>query len=315
MIAARRILFPLLLGLIGLATVEHASAQVRVDLELRRALFIRYEPVIAFVTITNMSGAELQLADEGNHKWFSFHIDHPSDDGGDGDTIIPPYNPDYQLSSVIIEPGQSIKRAVNITPLYPITEYGIYRVRATIYDAKTNRYYSSNPPLNLTITEGTTLWSQTVGTTPEPSADGSNPGESSVRTVTLLSQRLPDNTQLYLRIEDKERGIIYCTAQLGRYVSFSKPQVEIGTDNEIHILQNVAPKLFLYTHANLDGKILESKKFMSTDTARPNLRRDTSGGVQVVGGIYMDPNAIAAQQNAAPPAGVGDRPVPLPKGP
>lgn len=312
MISARRRLFFVVLGLAALGAVDRASAQVQVDLSLRRALFIRYEPVIAIVTITNLSGAQLELADEGNHKWFSFHIEHPSDDA-DGDALIPPYNPDYTLTPITIEPGQSIKRGVNITPLYPLSEYGIYRLRATVYDAKSGRYYSSNNPQNITITEGTTLWTQTVGTAAEPSPDGSSEGGTGTRTITVLSQRLPDSTQLYLRIEDKARGLIYCTAQLGRYVSFSKPQVKIGANNEIHIMQNVAPQLFLYTHADLDGKILESKKFESTQTTRPTLRRDTSGGFQVVGGIYEDPNAIAAQQSAAPPASVSDRPVPLPK--
>ncbi len=309
MISVRRPLLLLALGFIALAAIGDAAAQVRVDISLRRALFIRYEPVIAIVTITNLSGGELELADEGNHKWFSFHIEHPSDDA-EGDAIIPPYNPDYSLSPVVIEPGRSIKRGVNITPLYPITEFGIYRVRATVYDSKTGRYYSS-APLNVTITEGTTLWTQTVGT---PEA-GSSDGKAGTRTITLLSQRLPDTTQLYLRIEDKERGMIYCTAQLGRYVSFSKPDVQIDTSNDIHIVQNIAPKLFLYTHTNLDGKVLESKQFESTQTTRPSLRRDTSGGFQVVGGIFVDPNALAAQQAAKPPASISDRPVPLPKSP
>ena len=312
MISVRRISLFLALAFCALAVIGEASAQVRVDLTLRRALFIRYEPVVAIISITNMSGGELELADEGNHKWFSFHIEHPSQDGGDDDAIIPPYNPDYTLKPVIIEPGQSIKRGVNITPLYPLSEYGIYRVRATVYDAKTNRYYSSDP-LNVTITEGTTLWTQTVGSPAEASPDGTPSSQGGVRVVSLLSQRLPDNTQLYLRIEDKERGIIYCTSQLGRYVSFSKPQVQVGANNDIYILQNIAPKVFLYTHANLDGKLLESKQYAGTDTNRPTLRRDTAGGYQAVGGIFLDPKAIAQQQSAAPPVSVSARPVPLPK--
>ena len=309
---ARKFFVRFFLSFLVLAAIGDASAQVRVDLALRRSLFIRYEPVVAIVTITNMSGAELELADEGNHKWFSFLIEHPADDG-EGDTIVAPYNPDYTLSPVTIGPGESIKRGVNITPLYPLAEYGIYRLRATVYDAKTNRYYSSNPPLNLTISEGTTLWSQTVGTPGVVSPDGSQSGEGT-RAISLLSQRLPDNTQLYLRIEDKERGLVYCTTQLGRYVIFDKPKVEIAANNDIHILQNLAPKLFLYTHTNIDGKLLEQKQFASTDATRPELRRDTSGGFQVVGGMFIDPKAIAARQAAAPPPpSISDRPVPLPK--
>lgn len=296
MISVRRFLLLAALVLGVLAATPQASAQIRVDLALKRGLFIRYEPIVAIVTITNLTGTPLELDDDGNRKWFSFHIE--SSDG----QLIPPYNPDYSLNPLTIGPGESAKRAVNITPLYPLTEFGIYRIRATVYDSRTNRYFSSAPPLTVEITEGRVLWQQAVG-----ASDG-----NSTRTVTLLAHRLPDNTQLYLRIEDKENGLVYSTAQLGRYVDYGKPNIEIDSANDIHILQNVAPKVFLYTHANLDGKILERKQYNSTETNRPQLVRTQGGQIQVAGGIFFDPAAIAAQeQKSGPPPSMGDRPVPI----
>ncbi len=280
-----------------------AIAQVRVDLALNRSLFIRYEPLVAVVTITNLSGRDLELKDDGNHKWFSFHIETSA--GG----LVPPYNPDYSLAPMEIAAGQAIKRAVNITPLYPISEYGVFRLRASVYDAQTGRYFSSNPPLNVEITEGRTLWEQTVGV---PDAAE---GAGKTRTLTMLSHRLPDMTQLYLRIEDRESGLVYCTHQLGRLVSFGKPNIEIDASNQINILQNTSPKNFLYTKIGLDGQILERKQYSSLNDNRPVLRRDTAGGFQVVGGIFLDPKAVAAQKAAPPPPSVSDRPVPLPKAP
>jgi len=298
----RNILF-FALGICALSAIADASAQVRVDLSLRRPYFIRYEPIIATVTITNMTGRNLDLAnaEEDNHKWFSFHIENTSGE------LIPPYNPDYQLSPVSIGAGESIKRTVNITPLYPLTEFGTYRVRATVYDSKTGQYYSSNPPINIEITEGRVLWEQSVGV-PEGA-----PGEPGTRTVTLLSHRLPDDTQLYLRIEDKDKGLVYCTSQLGRIVSFGKPDIEIDAHNEINILQNFAPKMFLYTRAALNGQILERKQYAGMDRSQPSLQHDASGGFQVAGGLYIDPAAAAAQRAASPPPSVSARPVPLPK--
>jgi hypothetical protein len=43
------------------------------------------------------------------------------------------------------------------------------------------------------------------------------------------------------------------------------------------------------------------------------LRRTQTGGFAVVGGTYIDPNALQQQQQAAPPPSINDRPVPLPK--
>jgi hypothetical protein len=120
--------------------------------------------------------------------------------------------------------------------------------------------------------------------------------------------------QLYLRIEDKANGLVYCTSQLGRYVSYGKPDILIDGSNDIHILQNVAPKEFLYTHANLDGKILERKTYSSTETTRPTLARNPDGQVLVIGGVFFDPNAVAvAQQKSGPPPSMSSRPVPLQK--
>ncbi|MDD5200684.1 MAG: hypothetical protein PHC88_12885 [Terrimicrobiaceae bacterium] len=294
----------LLSALCVCAALPDAGAQVRVDFSLRRSLFIRYEPLIATVTITNLSGRDLELADVDNHKWFSFNIVHVE---SGSEALVPPFNADYSLTPVQIPAGRSIKRAVNITPLYPLTEFGIYRVRATVFDSQSGHFFSSNPPLNVEITEGRMLWQQTVGV---PEGEG---GGGKTRTLTLLSHRLPDETQLYLRIEDKEGGLIYCTHQMGKLVSFSKPEVEIDANNQIHILQNTAPRMFLYSKVGLNGQILDRKEYTALSDTRPALRRDTAGGFQVVGGSYVDPNVIAAQKIAPPPPSVGDRPVPLPK--
>lgn len=289
-----------LLGATVLLYVPTAGAQVRVDLALRRSLFVRFEPVIATVTITNLSGREIELSDDGNHKWFSFNIETASG------ALVPPYNSDYSLQPVRIAQGERIARSVNITPLYPISDYGVYRVRAVVYDAGSGRYFSSNPPLNIEVTEGRVLWQQTVGV---PSGEG----VGSSRTVTLLSHRLPEQTQLYVRIEDKENGLIFCMTQLGRVVVFDKPRVELDSNNDIHILQNTSPRNFLYSMVTLDGKVQNRREYAATQQTRPTLVRSPNGGIEVVGGIYKDPAAIAAEKAAPKPPGVSDRPVPLPK--
>lgn len=298
---SRGLILALLAGFSILGAMSDAAAQIKVDMALRRALFIRYEPVVATVTITNLTGNNLQLADVGNHKWFSFHIEN-----ADGE-LVPPYNVDYNLDPVEIPPGASIKRSVDITPLYPISEFGTYRIRATVYDQTTGHYFSSVPPLNIEVTEGQLLWQQTVGV-PEGAGDGKS------RTVSLLSFRLPDMEDLYLRIEDKDSGVIYCTHQLGRTLSFSKPQVELDPQNQVHVLQGIAPRQFIYTHVDLNGKVLERKEYDGSETARPMLARNVDGSIAVRGGMYVDAEAQAkAAASATPTPGVGERPVPVPK--
>ncbi|MGC1480266.1 MAG: hypothetical protein WA771_07160 [Chthoniobacterales bacterium] len=286
----------MLIGIAFLGAIASVGAQVRVDLAVPRTLFIRYEPLLAQVTITNQSGQELEFADEGNYKWFSFKIQTTSG------RLVPPYNPDYQLSPIQIGPGQSAKRLVNLTPLYPMTEYGVYRLTATIYSRQLQQFFSSEPALNVEITEGREIWQEDVG----------GPNGAGVRTISLLSHRLPEYTQLYIRIMD-ENGNVFCNHQLGRLVlTYGIPDIELDADNNTHILQNVAPKRFLYSVIGSSGEVRRRDFYESVKT-KPQLRRVGRGGVEVVGGIYVDPNREAVEGEAPVKApSVSDRPVPIP---
>ena len=218
----------LLLSAILLAALT-ANAQVQVDVSMKRTLYIVYEPILVTVTITNLSGNELTLADGGHNKWFGLQLE--TLDG----RPIPPTNGDYTNQPVELGPQQKITRTVNLTPIFPVSEFGGYRLKANVFLQQTNRFLTS-PALNFEVTDGRVLWQKAVGV-----PDGS-PGAGTTRTITLLSHRLSQSTQLYIRIEDKQAGIVYCTHQLGKYLNFGSPSILLDTQNRVHILQNAAPK-------------------------------------------------------------------------
>lgn len=251
------------------------KAQVLVDLSIKRNLYIAYEPLLATIRITNLSGNRLLMADVEGKKWFGFHIE--TLDG----RPIPPTNPDYEIPPLQIGSGESISRTVNLTQLYPMSDFGSYRIRATVYAAELSGYFSS-PPLTVEITEGRLLWEQTVG------VPGDTGGSS--RTITLLSHRLPERTDLYLRIADKNAGIVYCTHRLGDFIANGKPDIILDSQNTIHVVQNTAPREFVYSKVGLDGKILDRISFQAPKD-HPHLNRATDGTVVVVGGIPYDPHA------------------------
>ncbi|HEY5954629.1 MAG TPA: hypothetical protein VIT18_09700 [Terrimicrobiaceae bacterium] len=271
-----------------------SNAQVQVDVALKRSLYMVYEPLICNVTITNLSGGTLILEDTPREKWFGFQIE--TIDG----RPLPPVNPDYRNQPVEIEPGQRLSRSINLTPLYPLSEFGTYRVKAAVYSAQMGKYFTS-PQLNIEITEGRQLWQQTVGV-----PDGLGAGRT--RTFTILAHRLPRTTMLYLRVEDKEAGVIYCTTQLGRFITFASPDIEIDSGNQIHILQNTAPKAFLYSHFDVNGKVIKQQAYQSFDS-KPYLVRKPDASVAVVGGVAYDPKAPPPERQLPK---LSDRPVPLP---
>ena len=267
----------LLWVLLMLSGAGMVKAQILVDLAIKRNLYIAYEPLLATVRITNLSGNRLLLADVEGKKWFGFQIE--TLDG----RPIPPSDPNYEIAPQQIEPGTTIARTVNLTQLYPINDFGSYRIRGTVYSTELNGYFSS-PPLTIEITEGRLIWQQTVG------VPGMESGAGSSRSISLLAHRLPERTDLYLRIEDKSAGLVYCTHRLGDYISYGKPDVQIDALNTIHILQNSAPHLFIYSKIGLDGKILERTSF-DAPKERPQLKRSKEGEVVVMGGTPFDPHA------------------------
>jgi hypothetical protein len=275
------------------------QAQVKVDISLRRSLYMIYEPIICIVSITNLSGADLELEDLPEHKWFGFQVETLEG------RPLAPINAEYRNQPISIQAGQTVRRSVNLTPLFPMSEFGAYRIRATVFVPRFNRYFSSLP-LSLEITEGRVLWEQTVGVPPDSGASGST------RLYQLLAHRLPSSTMLYLRVQDKENGIIYCTTQLGRYVAFGKPVVIIDPTNEVHVLHNLAPKEFLYSHFDINGKVKQQQAYQQWGDKRPNIVRTSSGEVQVVDGSPYDPRATPPEKKLP---GLSERPVPLPTAP
>ncbi|MFZ4682224.1 MAG: hypothetical protein ACOYMS_06960 [Terrimicrobiaceae bacterium] len=286
--ATRRVFLALLMFL-GIS----AQAQVRVDIAFKRNLYMLYEPIMCTVTITNQTGRTLELADTPRDKWFSFQIETTSG------IPLPPVNPDYQNQPVTIESGQKLVRTINLTPLYPLSEFGTYRVQAAVFPAQIGRMFVS-PKLNIDITEGRLLWQESVGV-PEGAGAGSS------RTYSILAHRLPQTTMLYLRVEDKDAGIIYCTTQLGRFITFGSPDVVIDATNQVHILQNTAPRAFLYSHINVNGKIQKQQAYQ-VFKERPYLVKQDNA-IAVVGGVPYDPNAKTPEELLPK---LGDRPVPMP---
>lgn len=279
--------------LLALASAVHA--QIQVETTLKRSLYLAYEPLIVNVSIENLSGNSLNLRDAEGIPWFGFQIE--TLDG----RPIPPHSSSHSNPPLLLQPGEKLTRSVNLTPLYPINEFGGYRIRAAIHSQSLGRTFSSQP-MSIEITEGRSIFEKTVG------VPANQPGGGGIRKVNLLTHRLPNSTQLYLRITDPNAGVIKCTHRLGRIVSYGTPEILFDSANQIHILQNVAPKSYLHSHIGLNGEVLERKSYQQ-NIKRPALKQTSDGSVAVIGAQEIDPAAAEREQTTP---SISDRPVPLP---
>jgi hypothetical protein len=285
----------LLLGSLSLWTLR-LQAQIQVELKLPRLQFIAYEPVIATLHITNLAGRDVDLHDADGQPWFGFEVT-----GSEGQAITPLKTTSDQ-PPLKIEAGKRVIQKINLTPLFQVQDFGAYHVRAHIYFSDLSKFFYSQTKV-FEVTDARPIWQKTVGV-----PDGTGPGK--VRTYSLLTNRFPDHTSLYVRVEDKDTGVVYATYSLGRILSFGEPQAELDQANQLHVLHCAAPRNWSYSQVGLNGELLAHSSFMETKT-RPRLAHAADGDVSVRGGMLEAPAAAESARNTAPK--LSERPADMPK--
>jgi len=273
-----------------------AEAQIQVDVKFKRLQYIAYEPVVATLSITNLAGRDIDLHDADGQSWLGFEIT-----GNEGQPIAP-INAENAQASLKIGAGQRVTQQINLTPLYPVHDFGTYHVRTNVYFADLGKFFYS-PSRVFEVTDARPIWQQTVGIPDGVAAPGN------ARTYSLLTNRFPDHTSLYVRVQDRDSGIVYATYSLGRAIAFEEPQAEIDHTNQLHVLHCSAPRAWAYSRIGLNGELLAHSSFMETKT-RPRLVHATNGDVAVRGGIIESP---AAQTSRGTAPKLSARPPGLPK--
>jgi len=208
----------------------------------------------------------------------------------------------YDVDGTILEtPGEPASSTLKdrlCQGAYPVHEYGAYHVRTNIYFADLGKFFYSAPRV-FEVTDAHPIWQQTVGVPDGAGASGE------VRTYSLMTNRFPDHTSLYVRVQDKDTGVVYATYSLGRTIAFEQPQAEIDRANRLHVLHCAAPRPWSYARVGLNGELLQHSSFMETKT-RPHLVHSGGGEVAVRGGMVEAPaqnSANKAPKLSARPAG------------
>lgn len=264
--------------------VSSAEAQIQVELKLKRLQFVAYEPVIATLTITNLAGRDVVLRNDAGQHWFGFEVS-----GKEGQPIAPATTIASE-PPLNIEAGKTVSRKIDLTPLYPVHDSGIYHLRANIYFADLNKFFYSAAKV-FEVTNARPIWQKTVGVPEGVSATGT------VRTYSLLTNRFTDHTSLYVRVENKDSGVVYSTYPLGRVIATDAPQAEVDRANQLHILQCAAPRAWTYSHVGLNGELLKRETFLETKS-RPRLVHTTEGAIAVSGGMRDSSIAQTAGEDA-----------------
>ena len=273
-----------------------AFAQIQVELKFPRLQYIAYEPVVANLVITNLAGRDVDLRDNGGQSWFGFEVT-----GSEDRSIAPISNAGTEPLNIAA--GKRVTRKISLTPLFSVHDFGTYRVRAHIYFADLNKFFYSQTKV-FEVTDARPIWQKTLGV---PDGGGEN---GNVRTYSLMTNRFPDHTSLYVRVEDKDSGIVYATYSLGQLIALDEPQTEFDRSNQLHVLYCAAPRMWSYARVGLNGQLLSRASFAETKT-RPRLVHSEDGVVIISGGMIDTPVMQATREtvpklSARPPSAPKD---------
>jgi hypothetical protein len=271
------------------------QAQIQVELKFKRLQYVAHEPVMATVKITNLAGRDIDLHDEKGQRWFGFEVN-----AGEG-RLLAPLSQNSPEPALHVEAGKTVTRKINLTPAFPVHDFGVYHVRANVYFADLNQFFYS-PAKVFQVADARPIWQRTVGI-PE-----GVPGAGGVRTYSLLLNRFLDHTSLYVRVENKNRGVVYTTYSLGRVIAYDEPQTALDRANQLHVLHCAAPRSWAYSHIGLNGELLAHSTFMETRT-RPRLRQAADGAIAVRGGRL---DRLVAQSAGSPAPKLSARPTSVP---
>jgi hypothetical protein len=267
----------LLLLLILCLCCGQARAQYVTNLTLLKNQFLTGEPVVAEVTVTNRSGADVIVGGHGSRDWLQFEITETS-----GRRLSP-----VGIGSeepIPLRAGGTTKHKVEISGGYSTADLGTFNMVANVLHPISGQFYTSNK-VRMTITDSKpNMFDQPFG------VPQGFPNAGRARRYQVILFRELDDLQLYCRITDDRSGAYIATFLLGPAMMAVQPQISIDVHNKLHILFLAQPHIFCHAVVNPDGKIHQRTYYRDPEGDRPSLVM-TNSGAKVVGGETFDPGA------------------------
>ncbi|MCE0483511.1 MAG: hypothetical protein LV479_04650 [Methylacidiphilales bacterium] len=258
------------LGALLLAAGSSALAQIQVAAQTERSNFLLYERVDLLVTVTNTTDTDIDLNNTEGHPWLSFLVTTPNG--------LPVHSErQSNFSPLTLKGGETKTLRINLTPLFAFRQEGNYLASAVIDLPGADQITSQSVPFN--VVHGRQVWSQTR------TVDGAERVYSLIRFSPKV-----DSTHLYLRVEEPAENVVDANLSLGEIVSYVDPDVFFDPAGNIHILQPIAMGTYLYSRADVEGKVVHQAIFKTFHDIPPRLSKIEDGNVIVVGGLEENPN-------------------------
>lgn len=282
----------------GIAAVLLLSARVlfaqtggvSVDISLNQKQYLLGEELEAAVKVTNLSGQTLELGQD--NSWLQFTIEERN-----GSTVPLVSEPNIAGAFSLKSSLAGTKR-VNLAPHFAFRNPGSYQVKATLKVSQWGLTIQSQP-MRFEVIGGTVLKAIPFGV-PLPAGTTNRPPEVR-RYVLQQANYLKENLFLYARITDGDGLRTSKVVRLGPMTSFSKPEAQLDSESNLHVLFQAGARGFLYTCLDPDGAVKDRQTF-DIGANRPVLRDLGNGQIGVAGGVRRISSSELEAQTATNPA-------------
>jgi hypothetical protein len=265
------------LSILGLALVSlfNAAAQVvTVQLTLDQQQFLPGESLPVTVRVVNNSGQTLHLGTDA--KWLTFTVESVDDNFVVARNSDPPVVGAFDLES-----SDMATKRVDLTPYFMMTHAGRYQVAATVHIPEWGMDVASSP-VEFDVIDGAQLWSQDFGM-PVP-ADVTNQPPVVRKYILEEANYLRQQLRMYVLVSDQTGTRILKVSAIGPMVSFSRPEAQLDSASNLHVIYQSGAQSFLYSVVNPNGIITKQEVYYYVDT-RPHLGVNAAGEVVEVGGV------------------------------
>lgn len=268
-----------LLILITITAVSPLFAQLAMILNSNQRTYMQYEPIYMHLRIRNDSGRPVVF---GLNNKLQAKLNFEITDlrgkviEGISDKAI------VLTRGRVINPGQIGDMIIRFSHYFNLNRKGHYRIHAYISHPLFKDKFKSND-IRIEIASGVVIWKRTLGI---PDGRLSSDGEviSTDSNRTFYIRKLIDGRRQYhyCTLEDKNK--VYQTFRMGPAVGIDKPNCMVDMSGALHILTNIAPKIYKYYKVDITGEMLDDGKYYKITKTRPMLVRDKNGKIYISGG-------------------------------
>lgn len=271
--------------LLVLAAVSPVFAQLAMVLTPNQSAYMQYEPIYMHLRIRNDSGRPVVFGT--NRKLQAKLYFEVTDLRGkvmedlSGKAII-------LTKGKVINPGQIGDIILKFSNFCNLTRKGHYRIHAYISHPLFKEQFKSND-VRIEIASGVQIWSRTLGI-PDGKISASGKVISTDSTRTFSIRKLIDGKGQYYYCILEDNKQIYQVFRMGPAIGIDKPECIVDMSGALHILTNIAPKIYKYYKIDITGEMLDNGKYYKTTKTRPALIKNNEGKIYVSGGAPAVPN-------------------------